>query len=754
MRKSYKKIFDGIKIYILLLLALLICVPVFRNLIVRVSAKSCGVDQIMLVLDKSDSMTGDDLDPYPTREAALKDISKNFVNTINFAEDKVGVVLFSDKYELAANMGASKTSILNIISSYSSDHGTMIDGALALAQQNMPGAISGGDRYMVLVTDGQQDDDTQTINLASQIKSKGIILATLAMGDKTDAGMLKSIATPGYAYSAASGGELNKFYDLIGNQVKCGGTPATPAPSGLPATPTPTPTYKLPEFDSYEFVCSEEIGAAYTYDFAADIYAYNGSKITKVYAVFAPTSDSNGLYSYSGGVVTGPMSQSVNVPSYTTITSTDYSILGKSPSKANIDQKAPTFKFTIDFLSNTPFFQTFNAGIDLYMYVEDSTGANNLNVGKLKKVAKNFKIPSSDDCDHLYFTTSNGDFRSHEIGAYAGKLGTDVMYNVEGNKYWQTQNDTRTAYSAFANGIDEPVIPRSSSYTFEAESSVLPRSTQNYPNNFNVDLNSSNLGIRMDRDILKNFSSSVFNSAYTTKNLNVYELNSSDSNYPGKVNYDTGKREITIDLADVTVDNTLIVFNDNAYENVVIADSNGSSENKIIIWCRSKSCNLKVKPVGKTGTFLIDKDKVTYDEASVKSKYLKRSRIFLNYDQSDSAPMTPIDSIGTYGSVTIPSTRVIELLSGNDKVNNFYVGSFLTNGFLVSSHSEKTDIIKGLVHTRGTIVNSTDRGTANAYFKDFPNPFLHIDFDPKYHIEFKNILFRSYEISGAKYVGI
>lgn len=719
-----------------------------------VKAKQCDTDQIMLVLDKSDSMVGDELDPYPTREAALKDISKNFVNTINFSEDKVGVVLFSDKYTLAAKMGSSKSSILSVISSYTSDHGTMIDGALSMALQNMPAAINGGDRYIVLITDGQQDDDSGTISVANQIKSKGITLAALAMGDKTDNAMLKSIASGGYYYSAENSKDLNKFYDLISTDVKCNGAVATQTPT---PTATPKPPKIAPEFDSFKFSCDPDVNSPYVFTAKIDIYGAVGTTISKAYAVLAPTSTLTGLYTYSGGTVTGPMAQSVNVPSYTSISSPNYTIPQKS---FPTGKRVITYAFNVDFQNATPFFQSILSGLDVYLYIEDSTGTTNSPAGKLEKVMTKYTPESYTSCGHLYFTTSNGDFRSNEPGAYSGKLGTKVIYNVQGNKFWQTQNNTNSEYAAVYNSNDTVDFPKSSNYTFEAESDVVPRSTTNVNHNFDVELPGTPVGIHLERDILKNLADSLTVAYASFKTLQKYEITSTNTDYPGKVDRDQAKKELAFDISDIKTDKTLIIIDDNDYENVVVNDKNGNSGSKLIIWCKTFSCNLKIASPYQVDDLKIDAagsvKYISFNNAGAKPALITKSRIYLNYNPSDSIASTPIDAGFDYGSFKIPSTRTVELLDstrGNGK-NNYYIGAILTNGFLVTSHSSTTDVIKGLVHARGIIVNATDKGTDSVYFKDFPNPFLHIDFDPKYHSEFMRILYRFDDFTGTQFIGL
>jgi hypothetical protein len=63
-----------------------------------------------------------------------------------------------------------------------------------------------------------------------------------------------------------------------------------------------------------------------------------------------------------------------------------------------------------------------------------------------------------------------------------------------------------------------------------------------------------------------------------------------------------------------------------------------------------------------------------------------------------------------------------------------YNGAMLASGYIVTSNSYRTNIVRGLVYSRGIVAsgNTTNNSLSNINFRDFVNPILHIDYDPRY----------------------
>ncbi|MDQ3239123.1 MAG: VWA domain-containing protein [bacterium] len=174
---------------------------------------------------------------YPSREAAARAISKNFLDKINFSIDQVGLVLFSDYAYLASALTNQKTTLKNIITNYVSDDGTEIDKALNTAYTYMP-KDNLSENWIILLTDGQHFDtpsrtknekDASTVTIANQIKNTNIKLATIRVAEG-DRALLRTIASPGYAFNASSPQELEQILSASYDNLTCDTPPPPPPP--------------------------------------------------------------------------------------------------------------------------------------------------------------------------------------------------------------------------------------------------------------------------------------------------------------------------------------------------------------------------------------------------------------------------------------------------------------------------------------------------------------------------------------------
>jgi hypothetical protein len=529
--------------------------------------------------------------------------------------------------------------------------------------------------------------------------------------------------------------------------------PSTPTPI---ATPTPTAAPQPPTFTSFTFTCTPSNGMTTPYKLtaAAITNAKGTAKIAKNYVVIAPTYSGTRTYTYTAGtgVVSGSYTNtSVNVASYTTVAPSNTYTVSSTSLPANLT--SPTFSFNVDFQSNNAFFQTFSSGYDIYMYIEDSNGRNNLGGGTtLPKVVADYNFDSSTSCGKVYYSTLGGNYRSNEPGAYSGQSGLSVTYGVQGNKVWQTKNSGNTSYGTYDSEVGSDGFPYTSNFTYEAPTSLSTSSTT-ANSNFNVlNINSTSPVVRRET-IMNSFALSLDESV----NLGKIQKYSYKTFLGAGAVEAPATNKITLTLGSLAAaEGGIIEVTDatNTFRTLEIIDTDTSGPNNIIIWCKLVACKMTVNAIKTVSTVTLDTStkKMSYDKTGLQTVTNAKSRIYLNYLAGE-ASTTPIEASQSYSGGTIPATRTIKLIQASSTANNYYLGAFMTNGYLFSGQSTNTDIIKGFVIARGVVANATNNGTGNMYFKNFPNPFLLIDFDAKYSVEFAGSLASNPADTKFKYLG-
>lgn len=696
---------------------------------------------IMLVLDASGSMR-EQFSPSETRLQAIRRILPRFVDKIDFSRDKVGIVNFNKTATASAPLGSTRDKILSTIATYPLNDSTNIPDGIKIGGDQLLNAT--GRKYIILITDGINTKiDGMTVEQRNQLsidnaniyKSQGTVIAALGLAE-ADLALMQGIASPylsdpsrRLAYLATNSTQLEEFYKVLEDTIQCSNAPTS----------------------TVSMTCNTAIKPVSSFRVNVDI-AINvkpGSRATEAYAVLAPASPGNLGFTYSAGVVNGPKDSAILVPATGTGGTANYAI---SATQFITTGNPHSLKFGLDYRGDTSFYRNFNGKFDLYLYVKEINGYTNLVSGQMPKVVSGYAFDALETCAKIYYTTYGGDLRSVEQGAYAStNLGGDVNYGQSGNKMWRAKDSTNTKFQAYDNDAETYGFAKTGTYTFETYGSIKPRSSVNAPRGFSLDIDATFDSLKRDKNILKDLVGSI-NGAVTSKTLNQLLINSNAAmtNFPTtNFSRNVGQKSITVQLAGLTQENLLIVIDDQDFPNVYIQDAIANTPEKVIIWCKTKSCNLKVGSVS-----LVDFNGSQNYKASLQNALKSKSRIYLNYLANEPAS-TPIDQEFTYNGSTIPSTRKIEFVNnGNTDRSSFYLGAMMTNGYVYSSQSKKTDVVYGMILARGIVASGSNEGVRNLYFKDYGNPFIYIDYDAKYPIAFSKILAPYRDTQKPVYIGL
>jgi Mg-chelatase subunit ChlD len=158
---------------------------------------------LMLVIDKSGSMSG-------LKMELAKEAAKATARALK-SDDLIGVVAFDARPEAVVKLGRAANSvfILNNLSRLQSGGGTSIRPALEEAGKQLRGAKA-QTKHIILLTDGQSDR-SGVVPLAERLFREGVTVSTVAIGDGSDAVLLREIAL-------AAGGNSYRTQDP--NQIK------------------------------------------------------------------------------------------------------------------------------------------------------------------------------------------------------------------------------------------------------------------------------------------------------------------------------------------------------------------------------------------------------------------------------------------------------------------------------------------------------------------------------------------------------
>lgn len=177
--------------------------------------------EVMLVIDRSGSMVRDN--KLPSAQAA----AIGFVNRTDPAQTRVGLVAIAGTAIRLMSLTNDRAALVQAIQGLVNDAGTNLVDGLAEGRR----ALSGGDvrpdanRYIVFLTDGRhtvpQPPASDLNRVISQVKSEGIIVYSIGLGNDLDEQVLKRMATsPTHYYFSPSAADLERIYLEIAQRIE------------------------------------------------------------------------------------------------------------------------------------------------------------------------------------------------------------------------------------------------------------------------------------------------------------------------------------------------------------------------------------------------------------------------------------------------------------------------------------------------------------------------------------------------------
>jgi Mg-chelatase subunit ChlD len=211
--------------------------------------ESAGEVDVVLVLDRSGSMGGDNNDQMRTA-------AKNLVDALNLGPNaaQVGVVSFADQERLDQGLTTDATTAKNAIDGVGSSGSTNLEGGVNGGEEELRGSESNtdfssqispsgndrpsADKVMVVLSDGSpnvnddssgdysQDDDgtsfgnSDPTNEASRAKTNGVEIYSIGLDTTTATGdLLEDMATDSDHFFTGGAGQLTQIFGQISQQI-------------------------------------------------------------------------------------------------------------------------------------------------------------------------------------------------------------------------------------------------------------------------------------------------------------------------------------------------------------------------------------------------------------------------------------------------------------------------------------------------------------------------------------------------------
>jgi len=173
----------------------------------RSLSTSFAMYSIALLLDTSESMAGSKIED--AKKALI-----HFISSVNLNESEVVVVSFGGDVRIG-NLSHDYIYLKKYIESFSADDGTPMFGAIKKAyEQCLKRKLNS---IMVLATDGQPNELKEDIlEYAEMMKSKGVRIITIAIGDDADKEFLKKLSSSlSDNYFAKKSEDIEQIFDDI-----------------------------------------------------------------------------------------------------------------------------------------------------------------------------------------------------------------------------------------------------------------------------------------------------------------------------------------------------------------------------------------------------------------------------------------------------------------------------------------------------------------------------------------------------------
>lgn len=197
---------------------------VVLSLVPAVSAvdQVCEPSDVVIVIDRSGSMTIVDDGESQSRMASAKDAAKYFVDLLA-ADDNSGLVSFAQGSTLNQELTSDENLVKTAIDSLVPDGLTCVSCGIETAQTELE--ANGRDDVtpvIVMLTDGYPTWDTDALALAAAgyAKGEGTVIYTIGIGE-ADQDLLEQIASDPTKFSFGTPSDLDSIYEEIAGAI-CG----------------------------------------------------------------------------------------------------------------------------------------------------------------------------------------------------------------------------------------------------------------------------------------------------------------------------------------------------------------------------------------------------------------------------------------------------------------------------------------------------------------------------------------------------
>jgi len=194
---------------------------------IAATVRSCEIPTDLLVaIDLSGSMNNDNDEP-PEPITSVLVAAQRFVNRIA-STDQVGIITFATEAILHTKLQPATSAVGEVVNSLFIDPeeeaGSTNTGGVfaeAVKEFSTPRSNINARNVLVVLTDGlatepEEDPEEYAIEQASLLKSLGVTVYTIGLGEQVNMEFLQNLASePGLAYQALDSGEVDRIYQTI-----------------------------------------------------------------------------------------------------------------------------------------------------------------------------------------------------------------------------------------------------------------------------------------------------------------------------------------------------------------------------------------------------------------------------------------------------------------------------------------------------------------------------------------------------------
>ncbi len=189
------------------------------------SASASPID-VILAVDTSGSMATTLGESNQTKLEAAQSAASTFIDLLHMPSDQAGLVSFADDAKLEYPLTIDADNLKNTLSLLTANGATRIDLALLVSRDELigPRHNQGSAQALILLSDGQPTDvsEEEVLAAADLVKSSGIVVYTIGLGQDTNEVLMQEIASsPVHYYYAPSTNDLTIIYEQIAGVIRC-----------------------------------------------------------------------------------------------------------------------------------------------------------------------------------------------------------------------------------------------------------------------------------------------------------------------------------------------------------------------------------------------------------------------------------------------------------------------------------------------------------------------------------------------------